>query len=60
MALTRQVSHEPPQIPSRRGRARSTRRELLAIARPDVPLLAATKPAKLAEVFVSMKDWMNL
>ena len=34
--------------------------ELLAIAPPDFPLLAATKPAKLAEVFASMKDWMNL
>ena len=34
--------------------------ELLAIAPPDFPLLTATKPAKLAEVFTSMKDWMNL
>jgi len=34
--------------------------ELLAIAPPDSPLAAATKPTKLAEVFTSMKDWMNL
>lgn len=34
--------------------------ELLAIAPPEFPLFAATKPAKLAEVFASMKDWMNL
>jgi len=34
--------------------------ELLAIAPPDFPLPAATKPTKLAEVFASMKDWMNL
>jgi len=34
--------------------------ELLAIAPPDFPLLAATKPAKLAQVFTSMKDWINL
>jgi hypothetical protein len=34
--------------------------ELLAIAPPDFPLLAATRPVKLAEVFTSMKDWMNL
>jgi len=34
--------------------------ELLAIAPPDFPLLGATKPAKLDEVFVAMKDWMNL
>jgi len=34
--------------------------ELLAIAPSDFPLLGATKPAKLDEVFVAMKDWMNL
>ncbi len=30
------------------------------MASPDFPLLAATKPATLAEIFASMKDWMNL
>ena len=34
--------------------------ELPAIAPLDSPLLAATKPSRLAEVFTSMKDWMNL
>ncbi len=34
--------------------------ELFAIAPPDFRLLAETKPVKLAEVFGSMKDWMNL
>jgi hypothetical protein len=58
MALTRQISHEPPQIPSRSGRQfRSYTRR----TQPDFPpLLAATKPATLAEIFASMKDWMNL
>jgi len=30
------------------------------LRRPDFPLAAATKPTELAEVFTSMKDWMNL
>jgi hypothetical protein len=34
--------------------------ELFVIAPPDFPLLAATKPARLDQVFNFMKDWMNL
>jgi len=34
--------------------------EMLAIAPPDFPLLAATQPVKLPQVFGTMKDWMNL
>ena len=34
--------------------------EMLAIAPPDFPLLAATQPVKLAQVFGTMKDWMSL
>jgi hypothetical protein len=33
--------------------------EMLAIAPPDFPLLTATQPVKLAQVFGTMKDWMN-
>jgi len=31
-----------------------------AATSPDFPLLAAIKPAILAEIGASMKDWMNL
>jgi hypothetical protein len=34
--------------------------EMLAIAPPDFPLLAAAPPVKLPQVFSTMKDWMNL
>ena len=34
--------------------------EMLAIAPQDFPLLAATQPVKLAQVFGTMKDWMSL
>jgi len=33
---------------------------MLAIAPPDFPLLSATRPVKLEEVFGSMKDWLAL
>jgi hypothetical protein len=34
--------------------------EMLAIAPPDFPLLAAKQLVKLAQVFGTMKDWMSL
>jgi hypothetical protein len=34
--------------------------ELLAIAPPDFPLLAAKQPVRLAQVFGTIKDWLNL